>query len=590
MDKNEFLELYKNYKPSDRTFDTNEWNDALAEWKKYFDLIIDANGFPFDRWIKNDAGYLPDFLDVKEQKFGHARIGNYTQVMIYKYTGKDKNRLNKIYNGYKNKGEYFEKEDDVKEDYENNIQSLLSEISKIFDTTGLEHLSEADQYNRQLERIYDIEKPKTKYDNFVCKQILRKMIVLMTLAKGKNTFVWIYSEKTLKKLFNILEQNYQSSKTFLENNKIIYDIAKDWAGIDENSSKDDIVKLYDFLWYLTDKPNINELITFSHINIIFNGAPGTGKTYSVTKCIEALRNLNKGMYKNSKYIQFHPSFSYQDFIEGIKPMGMNAGNVDLKVVNGSFKEFCIFVKEENEKFYKSLTKKPDPKKPSTFKNWPHYYFVVDEINRGNLSNIFGETFTLLEGDYRDYDFCGTYDEISSNLVSTALSNVIAKLSDNKLIYKKINDNVYFGIPFNIHFIGMMNDVDRSIDAFDLALRRRFKWIQMNCDYEVLRKLLEEHGFPNDDIDDYVKSCENLNKYICDGESEGLKLGSLYQIGHAFFLKIRGINNGKTITDSKIKEVFDNYISGTLKEYIRQLYDENQVDTCMKKAKEVFGAK
>ena len=107
MDKNEFLELYTNYKPSDRTFDTKAWNDALAEWKKYSDLIKDANGFPFDRWIKNDAGYLPDFLDVKEQKFGHARIGNYTQVMIYKYTGKDKNRLNKIYNGYKNKGEYF---------------------------------------------------------------------------------------------------------------------------------------------------------------------------------------------------------------------------------------------------------------------------------------------------------------------------------------------------------------------------------------------------------------------------------------------------------------------------------------------------
>ena len=279
--------------------------------------------------------------------------------------------------------------------------------------------------------------------------------------------------------------------------------------------------------------------------------------------------------------------TYQDFIEGIKPQGIVDGNIDLKVVNGSFKKFCIEVREQNEEYWKNLSKKPNVDNPLDFKDWPHYYFVVDEINRGNLSNIFGETFSLLE--YRDYDFSGTYTEIPDNLILTPLSEVISNLDSNtKLAYKKVGEKILFGIPFNIHFIGTMNDVDRSIDAFDLALRRRFKWSTKRCNYDVIENDLREKKYPENDIIEYVESCENLNKMICDPSGDGLKLGNLYEIGHAFFLKIKNIPGQKKITKNKKKDLFHNYIAGTLKEYIRQVADDKEIDHWIEKAEKEFG--
>lgn len=403
--------------------------------------------------------------------------------------------------------------------------------------------------------------------------------------------MWFYNDGTLKKLADILDVDDDESKTFLERNNKIYDKAKDYIGLYNNSDKEKIIKLYCFLCFLIDESvNVPEFSDFHNVNVIFNGAPGTGKTYGAKKGIEKLQKLKKEKFKDLKYIQFHPSYTYQDFIEGIKPMGIKSGILDLQVVNGSFKQFCIKVKKENEDYYKGLPdkEKPNVEHPSTFKDWPHYYFVVDEINRGNLSNIFGETFTLLE--YRDYDFSGNYDGITDNLISTTMSNVIANLDDDKLIYKKIGNNVYFGIPFNIHFVGIMNDVDRSIDPFDLAFRRRFKWISKYCDYAVIENELFLGGYKDDDIEEYIKSCEKFNKMIYDSEYEGgLKLGRSYEIGHAFFLRIKEISKNKITKDNK-KVLFENYISGTLKEYIRQVADENEIDSWLDKAREAFGIK
>ena len=262
-------------------------------------------------------------------------------------------------------------------------------------------------------------------------------------------------------------------------------------------------------------------------------------------------------------------------------MGIENGNLNLQVVNGSFKDFCIYVKKENEKYYKNALN------PANFKDWPHYYFVVDEINRGDLSNIFGETFTLLERDYRDYDFSGNYTEKNVNLISTALSSLIARTDNNEeLCYKKIGDEVLFGIPFNVHFIGIMNDVDKNIDSFDLALKRRFKWIPKYCDYNVIENELIKEGYDSKQIDNYINACEALNNFICQDE-DGLRLGKSYEIGHAFFLKIRE-TKGK-FPDQQ-KKVFENYIEGTLKEYIRQVRDENEIDGVIKDAKEKFGVK
>ena len=195
---------------------------------------------------------------------------------------------------------------------------------------------------------------------------------------------------------------------------------------------------------------------------------------------------------------------------------------------------------------------------------------------------------MLEADYRDYDFSGHYSAVGSNLVSTVLANVVAATGKNDLIYKKIDSEIYFGIPFNIHFIGIMNDVDKSIDAFDLALRRRFKWIPKYCDYDVIKDVLTSNGYDSDEAESYAESCRALNDFICDAKSSGLSLGRTYEIGHAFFLKIRYTGGRKKITVAKKNEVFESYISGTLKEYIRLVAEENEIEPWIKKAEKAFG--
>lgn len=573
MEQKAFKELFDRFIPSGGGFFTEaDWDKALNEWQPYYDDIISSSGLPIEKWVKNKDGYLPDFLDTKEQKFGHARIGNYDQVKIYQYTGKDTKRKNKYTNMYID-NRYIADVTDLMDDYQSKIQSLLRRIVEA----------------KSLNDIYVLEK-SDEYQQFSSQQILRKITILCSLMPSSSyihAFMWFFNNEAQDKLAEILDVD-KSRKTFLEFNHEIYEKAKYYAGINSASTKSDYIKLYCLLLFLSDSSyNTAELSDFDNCNVIFNGAPGTGKTYSVLHGIEKLQTIDDVKHKKPhKYIQFHPSFTYQDFIEGIKPMGITAGgNVELKVVNGTFKDFCIYVKKENEAYYASLREKPDPKDATAFKDWPHYYFVVDEINRGNLSNVFGETFTLLERDYRDYDFSGNYIEVKHNLVSTVLSNVVAATGDDSLIYKKIGGAVYFGIPFNIHFIGIMNDVDRSIDAFDLALRRRFKWIPMECKYDVIEEVLSSEGYDPFDVEEYKKSCEALNKFIC---TEGLKLGSLYEIGHAFFLKIRYTGGRMEITRKKKKDVFDNYISGTLKEYIRLVAEEIEIDGLLKKAETAFG--
>lgn len=503
-------------------------------------------------------------MEHQEKLFGHARPGlSSNGYMIYKHS------KGQFYDGYQKKNKFFDDISEIKNDYKSNISKLIMK------------LIHADS----LEEIYEIEK-SDEYKNFSGKQLLRKISVLMSMLETsnyKNGFTWIYRDESLYSIAEILDVDTNECETMLKLNNHIYSQAKIWAKIEEPSNFSDHIKLFHFLWFLTDTSyNAKELSNINASNIIFNGAPGTGKTYSVSNGIEKLQAINSTLYKDAVFTQFHPSYTYQDFIEGIKPVGIVGGNLDLKVINGTFKDFCIFVKNENEKYWQGH--EIDTEKSSTYENWPQYFYVVDEINRGNLSNIFGETFTLLE--YRDYDFSGIYTKQSSNLVSTALSKMIETVDNNDvLIYKKINDKACFGIPFNIHFIGIMNDVDRSIDPFDLALRRRFKWVPMFCNYEVIGDLLIDNGFNEDTVSDYIESCKKLNDYIC---NKGLGLGRSYEIGHAFFLKILNVSNQKRITKTAKNIVFENFILGTLQEYIRQVADESEVDDYVKKAQKEFG--
>ena len=622
--KDDIKKQFKAFEAGYKDFDNKTWDDVLNDWKETFynKIVGEENKFGIEDWIKqnnNDKKYLPNFLD-NDRLFGRARIGNFDQVMIYKYGQRNNSKDNKYIDIYakKEKGTnakesdycFNEENETVKKDFEDKIKALIKDICEA----------------ETLDQLVDVEKSDL-YKNFTNKQILRKIVVLNSLLDDSPLnydyqygFYWVYNDKRINQAIDVFKIKIdEGENSFFKKNNLVFEAVKEIVGLSENQdmSKDDKLKnnliLYKFLNSILDcGVFIDNFSNFNNINVIYNGAPGTGKTYNIVNGINKFKFLKNDIFGDSKFIQFHPNFSYQDFIEGIKPTGIDSnGNLKLEIVNGVFKEFCIKVKEENEKIWcrvkDKIKNESDMHDISNFSDWPHYFFIIDEINRGNLSSILGETFTLLESSYRDYDFNGDYKN-KTNLVSTQLSSLIKKMKEENgddkekyesLVYKEVDGEVLFGIPFNIHIIGSMNDVDRSIDPFDLALRRRFKWIQKYCDYEVLESNLDDVDGEN--IDDYMSSCKNLNYFITGVNEIGntyngksLKLGKNFEIGHAFFLKINEIlkqipNNDKKYDRAK-EQLFDAYLLGTLKEYIRQVFDENEIDSQINEARKAFGIK
>lgn len=376
--------------------------------------------------------------------------------------------------------------------------------------------------------------------NYSAKQILMKLAVLDNLSD----FLHIYSEQVIN---NLYEEFIDGDETgvFSRNHQLCI-VAKKLLNINEND-KVELIQLSNFLWKYSKAQTIADK---NNPNVIMYGPPGTGKTYSV---VNNLDFVCQGDSSRFELLQFHPSFTYEDFIEGIKPKGVSKdGNIRFELVNGVFKNFCIKAKNNPDKFY---------------------YFVVDEINRANLSTVFGETLSLMEYDYR-------HDGKSSrNLIRTQYSTLIEELIKEDEEYQKLayfidGGIVKFGVPQNVFFIGMMNDVDKSIDAFDLALRRRFKWIRKDCDYEVIE---EETRYKNKEefsnISSYIKACEKLNNFI----SNDLGLGKSYEFGHSYFMKMRNIAKRKDISPNDMEELFNLYLRPTLKEYLRAIYIESELD-------------
>jgi len=282
-------------------------------------------------------------------------------------------------------------------------------------------------------------------------------------------------------------------------------------------------------------------------NIIYYGAPGTGKTKFVKDCLDIL-DPNR---TRTEWVQFHSGFEYEDFIDGIKPIGIQNGNLNLALTNGIFKEFCLKA-AQNEK--------------------ENFFFIVDEINRADIAAVFGETLSLLEENYR-----GKSSAIKIKNSALMEDIIVSDASKKSLCIDYGNLQTKFYIPANIYFIGMMNDVDKSIDCFDLALRRRFAWVLMECDYEVVENVTDE---------DYTAKCKNLNQYITGKtyelngkqEQDGLNLGRAYEIGHSYFLK-------KETTDEK--EIWARHIEPILREYIRTQFGDGEVEKKLKMAKKIF---
>ena len=496
----------------------------------------------------------------------------------------------------------------------------------------------------------------SKYDlTFGLTMVMTKVI---TTYDAKNQFFAIGKEKAFDLLYehltsedipmwNIYEKNYQTKKLLLEKHPNLaleetyivtrilwefYEMNSDDAfdEHDEDSAvviqknEKDIAFIKDYSKKLLDAKNV-----------IFRGPPGTGKTYlakEIASCIVSdgtifdYNQLGDEQKRQIGFVQFHPSFDYTDFVEGIRPSEEGNG-VSFELKDGIFKAFCRgvssdlaaidieeFSLEGFERYLKNLdvlmvtvnlyllrinqllgkkelkTKKEimdtniyvsldeileyqndisdfDKKnnfhyhfisavnhladfkksisvnKATSSKQEKKYVFIIDEINRGEISKIFGELFFSIDPGYR-----GKLGEVTTQYAN---------------MYVDKSEKLY--IPNNVYIIGTMNDIDRSVDSFDFAMRRRFRFIEIKPKdrIEMLKKLGEK-------FDEATHRMNSLNEEI----SRVPELGSNYQLGASYFLKLETID---------FDELWSDYLSPLLEEYIRGMHDEIVILESFKKA-------
>ena len=385
-------------------------------------------------------------------------------------------------------------------------------------------------------------------------------------------------------------------------------------------------------------------------NLIFRGAPGTGKSYLAKEIaadivsngyFDKYEYLTDEQKKQIEFVQFHPSYDYSDFVEGLRPKVNDDGSMGFELQDGIFKKFVararknyedsrksrevlekeasvqkvmtdffsgvefgidmfktingneftitgvddvhinIFIPgnatikklalnldevvkmlESGQKFdkikdittffgksfatqgysydfaiYKAITSKKSTvsKVKAKQEELKKYIFIIDEINRGEISKVFGELFFAIDPGYR-----GKAGEIS-----TQYSNLHSD-PDEK-----------FYIPENVYIIGTMNDIDRSVDTFDFAMRRRFRFVELKADerLEMLASLDNEEL-----VSEAIRRMSALNKEIADVDD----LNENYQIGASYFLKLKTMNFDQLWTD---------YLQPLLQEYIQGMYDE-----------------
>ncbi|OCL90835.1 McrB family protein [Arcobacter porcinus] len=332
---------------------------------------------------------------------------------------------------------------------------------------------------------------------------------------------------------------------------------------------DEIYNNYDFNRLDFYHPHIEKLwkneIDFESKNLILHGAPGTGKTYITEETIKT----RKEVLGNIEYelVQFHPSYGYEDFIDGIKPVGLTEnGQMKFELKNGIFKQMCI------DAFKNLIESQNDKTKLKT------YYFIADEINRAELSRVFGELLLCLEDDKRlrivDGKIEGTKIKTQNSNLWEEKHAVVVEEKDNK------EKEFYFGVPENIYFIGTMNDIDRSVDSFDMALRRRFVWKQYRCDYEAIENKYKDEK----DIEAYITVCKNLNNHITTENNNGFNLSDSYELGQAYFMK------PKRLTQKELDRVWIEHISPILKEYLRAEYSEKDIIGKLAEAQNIFKLK
>lgn len=407
---------------------------------------------------------------------------------------------------------------------------------------------------------------------------------------------------------------------------------------------------------LTDQ--LTDLLQHTH-NLILHGAPGTGKTFLAKEIAKKM-----GCSQNEiGFVQFHPSYDYTDFIEGLRPKSQNNGEIGFERKDGVFKEFCkrallamnvssvsdnfeqvwekvvdylnekdfmdiplltgkstfrvelnengdglatrtyengdykkgewiqgkskFYNKEQLYNIYKGLPGIPsrghDNYRKAVIEYWKKnfglvdysvkeksesesvkpFVFIIDEINRGELSKIFGELFYAVEPGYRvSYDDLKKHQsgEKTISTIRTQYANLETEgnLFDKALRVSNPSDFGHFFIPENVYMIGTMNDIDRSVDTMDFAFRRRFAFREIKASENL--EMLSTLGEIAEEAETRLKKLNDEISKITE-----LSLPSSYHIGGAYFLKLKDFEGD---SNERFQKLWNYHLEGLLKEYLR----------------------